>query len=78
MCMKLSVFPEPVIYCTNWANEASPTLGCSIEILHDILYIYMYVYDCVWENNTKKSYAKMRWRNYLVQTRACSKSVLRV
>ena len=21
----------------NWASEASPTLGCSIEILHDIL-----------------------------------------
>ena len=26
----------------NWASEASPTLGCSIEISHDIC-IYMYV-----------------------------------
>ena len=26
----------------NWASEASPTLGCSIEISRDI-YIYMYV-----------------------------------
>ena len=25
----------------NWASEASPTLGCSIEISHDILYIYV-------------------------------------
>ena len=28
----------------NWASEASPTLGCSIEILRDIyMYVYMYV-----------------------------------
>ena len=27
---------------SNWASEASPTLGCSIEILRDI---YMYVFD---------------------------------
>ena len=33
----------------------------------------MYVFDCLWENNTKKSYAKMRGRNYVVQARACSK-----
>ena len=26
----------------NWESEASPTLGCSIEISHDI-YIYIYV-----------------------------------
>ena len=30
-----------VIKC-NWASEASPTLGCSIEILRDI-----YIYVCV-------------------------------
>ena len=29
---------------TDWASEASPTLGCSIKISHDI---YMYVYMCV-------------------------------
>ena len=28
-------------YCTNWASEASPTLGCSIEISLDILYRYV-------------------------------------
>ena len=27
---------------SNWASEASPTLGCSIEISRDI-YIYIYV-----------------------------------
>ena len=27
----------------NWASEASPTLGCSIEISHDICYIYICV-----------------------------------
>ena len=41
-------------------------------------YIYMSVYDYLWENNTKNSYAKMRGRNYVVQTRACLKSVLGV
>ena len=45
------------------ASEASPTLGCSIEISRDI-YIYMSVY---------LSCPKMRRRNYV---RACSKSVL--
>ena len=25
----------------NWASEASPTLGCSIEISRDIMYIYI-------------------------------------
>ena len=48
----------------HWASEASPTLGCSIEISRD---------SCLWENNTKKSYVKMRGKNYVVQTRACSK-----
>ena len=59
-------------------SEASPTLGCSIEISRDI-YIYMYVFDCLWENNTKKLYAKMRGRNYVVQTCThAQKSVLGV
>ena len=44
-----------------WASEASPTLGCSIEILRDI-----YVPVCMsW-------YAKVRRRNYVTQKRACS------
>ena len=29
----------------NWASEASPTLGCSIEISRDI-YIYVGMYVC--------------------------------
>ena len=47
----------------NWASEASPTLGCSIEISRDIC-----IYVCL-------SRSKRR-RNYVGQTRACSKSVL--
>ena len=42
-------------------SEASPTLGCSIEISRDIynyIYNYMYVYDCLWENNTKNHMLK--------------------
>ena len=48
-----------------WASEASPTLWCSIEILRDI-YICMYV--CLrlsMGKQYKKSYAKMRGRNYV-------------
>ena len=30
-------------YIYYWASEASPTLGCSIEISHDIYNVYMYV-----------------------------------
>ena len=54
-----------------WASEASPTLGCSIEISHDICrYVCRYV-----GMSTKNMYAKIHGRNYVVQTRACSKSV---
>ena len=42
----------------NWASEASPTQGCSIEILRDII-----MSVCL-------SCTKMRRRNYV---RACSK-----
>ena len=51
-----------------WASEASPTLGCSIEISRDI-YMYVGRYVCL-------SWSKKRRRKYVGQTRACSKSVL--
>ena len=38
------------------------------------MYVCMYVFDCLRENYTKKLYAKMRGQNYVVQTRASSKS----
>ena len=46
----------------NWASEASPTLGCSIEISRDI-YIYVSVV-------VQNAHAELRG-----QTRACSRSV---
>ena len=46
----------------NWASEASPTLGCSIEISRDI-YVHVSVV------------CQITW-NHVNQTRACSKSVL--
>ena len=52
----------------NWASEASPTLGCSIEISRDI-YMYVGMSVCL-------SWSKKRRRKYVGQTRACSKSVL--
>ena len=48
----------------NWASEARPTLGCSIEISRDI---YMSVCMSV--------VCQITW-NHVNQTRACSKSVL--
>ena len=48
----------------NWESEASPTLGCSIEISRDI---YMSVCMSV--------VCQITW-NHVNQTRACSKSVL--
>ena len=41
----------------NWASEASPTLGCSIEISRDI---YIYVCVCL-------SWDKMRMQNYVAK-----------
>ena len=49
----------------NWASEASPTLGCSIEISRDI-YIMSVCMSVV---------CQITW-NHVNQTRACSKSVL--
>ena len=68
------------LYPCNWAISASPTLGCSIKILHDI-YIYMSVCRFVYDYGKpiqKIPYVKMCRRNYVIQTRAWSKSVLRV
>ena len=36
----IQVIATPLLSVHNWASEASPTLGCSIEISRDI---YMYV-----------------------------------
>ena len=36
----MSVYMHVNVSTNNWASEASPTLGCSIEISRDI-YIYM-------------------------------------
>ena len=49
--------------------------GVQLRFSRDIyMYVCRYVFDCLWENNTKKSYAKMRGWIYIVQTRVCSKS----
>ena len=44
----------------NWASEASPTLGCSIEISRDIyiciyIYIYVYIYICIYVGMSRMS-----------------------
>ena len=44
-------------YNCNWASEASPTLGCSIEISHDI-YVSWFVY---------LPYVKMRRQKYVAK-----------
>ena len=49
----------------NWASEASPTLGCSIEISRDI-YIYIYMLSVCLVCQSRRSYVD--------QTRACSKT----
>ena len=43
--------------CVCWASKVSPTLGCSIEILRDIMSVCL-------------SCPKMRRQNYMAQTRA--------
>ena len=40
--------------------------------------IYMYVFYCLWENNTKQLYAKMRGRNYMSEHAHAKKSLLGV
>ena len=55
----------------NWASEASPTLGCSIEISRDICMLV-----CLWETIGKIGMQKRHGQNYVAQTCARSKSVL--
>ena len=52
-----------------WASEASPTLGCSIEISRYIIYMSVCMYVCM-------SVVCQITLNHVNQTRACSKSVL--
>ena len=49
--LKLNVFSgkDQAKGVFNWASEASPTLGCSIEISRDI-YIYVGMYVCRMSN----------------------------
>ena len=42
---------------SNWASKVIPTLGCSIEILHDI-YIYIYIHICSYFGFSKFAYEK--------------------
>ena len=53
-------------------SEVSPTLGCSIEISHDIQYVCRFVYG---KPIHKICMPKMRGLNCVAQKRACSKSV---
>ena len=52
--------------------KRTPHWGCSIEISCDI-YPYVGIYISL---STKNTYAKMRGRNYVAKTHACSKLVL--
>ena len=42
-----------------WASEASPTLGCSIEISRDI-YIYIYMCACRMSNHVESRESNTR------------------
>ena len=54
----------------NTRNElARPVVGTICLVLLLCRCICRYVFDCLWENNTKK----LRGQNYVVKTRACSK-----
>ena len=58
-----------------WASEVS-RVQSRFRVIYTYMYVGRFVYDCLWETHTKKWYAKMRGRNYMVQTHASSKSVL--
>ena len=45
MTQPIAVIQTSVIGSCNWASEASPTLGCSIEISRDIL-VDLFVLVC--------------------------------
>ena len=49
---------------SNWASEASPTLGCSIEISRDI-YICMYV--CMYVGMSSIVYGKTIQKNRMLK-----------
>ena len=82
-CIKIIRMPynyHKVVLIGNWASEASPTLGCSIEISRDwasvasptmgcSIEISRDIYICV-------SVVCQITLNHVNQTRACSKSVL--
>ena len=62
-------FGSPSITLSLLVQNCTVQAGCTVCI-------YMYVCWFVYENPFKKTYAKMRGRNHVAQTRACSMSVL--
>ena len=54
---------------SNWASGASPILGCSIEISHDIC-----LSVCLKVTHTKNTYAKNTWaksKEFFCAFRSC-------
>ena len=61
-------FGSLTITLSLFVQNCTVKVGCTV-------YICMSVCRMLWETHTKKTYAKMRGKNYVIQTRACSKSV---
>ena len=59
------------MYGCNWASEANPTLGYSIEISRDI-YMLVCMSVCLQKIRMSKCVGRITWP----QTHACSKSGL--
>ena len=66
MCLNFHyVKAKELGYLNNWASEASPTLGCSIEISRDIyIYIYIYIYVGMYVCRGPKSVGGNTWAKH--------------
>ena len=86
ICMCVCMYNVSIVCCVKniagplsyWARKRAPHWGVQsrfrVIYISVCMYVCRYIFDCLWENNTKKLYAKMRGQNYVVQKRACSKS----
>ena len=63
LCHTLGMFSS-VKSISYWASEASPTLGCSIEISRDIVYsLYVGLSTILWETQLKKNVCQNAWED---------------
>ena len=79
VCVCVCVLSDVAVICVTLSGvigRAKRAPHWAVQLIFRVIYIYVCRSVCLKETHTKNWYVKMRGRNYVALTRACSKSVL--